>query len=239
MIRVRNLYKSFDGLEILKDVSLEIPDASFFGIIGESGAGKSTLLKCFNKLIDFDSGEVEVDKFALYQLDEDGLRKLRKNMGMVFQNFGLMEQKSARQNIVLPLELWGVEKEEISHRVEELAKLVGIEDQLGKRPKELSGGQKQRVAIARALGNRPKYLLCDECTSALDPKNSVMIMELLEEIRQELAVSIVMVTHDMGIAREFSQQLAIMQSGKLLDYDDTNIMVDRYPDYFSDRKVRG
>ena len=241
MIEIKNISKTIDLTNVLSNISMEIPDSSFFGIIGESGAGKSTLLKCFNKLIDFDSGEIIIDKVSLNHLSSTELRKLRINMGMIFQHFGLLEHKTVFQNISLPLNLWNHPIDQINLRVNELAKLVGIEMYLNKKPSELSGGQKQRVAIARALASKPKYLLCDECTSALDPQNAVMIMELLDQIRGELGVTIVIVTHDMRIAESYCDHIALLDKGNLLDCDRSEIIVNKFPnifmDYYSRRKA--
>lgn len=227
MISIENLVKQYDDKTILKDVSFSIPKSSFFGIIGESGAGKSTLLKCINRLEDFDQGKIVVDDFDVKSLSDKELRNLRHNIGMIFQNFGLLEQKSVHNNISLPLELMKFEKKYIEDRVYELAKLVGVEDHLHKKPKQLSGGQKQRVAIARALSANPDYLLCDECTSALDPKNAVMIMKLLRKIQDELGVTIVLVTHDMLIAKAFCDNIAILRDGQLIDIGYTEDIVSR------------
>ncbi len=234
MIQVDNLVKRYDKDIILNSISLNIPESSFFGIIGESGAGKSTLLKCLNRLEDFDSGSVKVDNQEINQLPNEQLRKLRYNIGMIFQSFGLLEQKSVYKNIALPLELMGYEDQKIKKRVQELAQLVDIENHLNKRPKQLSGGQKQRVAIARALSASPRYLLCDECTSALDPKNATMIMRLLKRIQVELSVTIVLVTHDMLIAKAFCDNIAILKDGRVFDVGSTSEIVKRNSDLFTD-----
>lgn len=234
MIKIENLVKKYDDKIILKDITFSIPDSSFFGIIGESGAGKSTILKCINRLEDFDQGKIVVDDLDVKSLSDEELRNLRHNIGMVFQNFGLLEQKTIHKNISLPLELMKFDKKHINDRVNELAKLVGIEEHLHKKPKQLSGGQKQRVAIARALSANPKYLLCDECTSALDPKNSVMIMKLLKQIQDELGVTIVLVTHDMLIAKAFCDNIAILKDGLLFDIGHTEEIVSRNNLLFTD-----
>ncbi|MBG9986372.1 ATP-binding cassette domain-containing protein [Facklamia sp. DSM 111018] len=238
LIEIKNLNKTIDQNVILSDISFNIPDSSFYGIIGESGAGKSTLLKCMNKLTDFQQGQVIIDKFDVKELAEEDLRLQRFNMGMIFQNFALLEQKTVYKNISLPLELWNYDLNDIKERVYKLAKLVDIEKHLHKRPRELSGGQKQRVAIARALSSQPKYLLCDECTSALDPENSIMIMDLLNQIQEELGVTVIIVTHDMLIAKAYCTHIAFLKSGELLAADNAEIVVKNYPDIFLDDYTR-
>lgn len=232
MIQIENVSKSIGTTEILKNVSVTVPSSSIYGIIGESGAGKSTLLKCINRLADFDSGTIYVDGNDTKNLNDEDLRKLRINMGMVFQNFVLMEQKNVFKNIALPLECWNYPKNKIEEKVLELVELVGIKEHLHKHPRELSGGQKQRVALARALSSEPKYLLCDECTSALDPKNARMIMDLLTKIRDELDVTILVVTHDMALARTYCEQLTLMEQGKVIDQGPTQEVFGRNMDFF-------
>ncbi|HSN58835.1 MAG TPA: ATP-binding cassette domain-containing protein, partial [Clostridiaceae bacterium] len=190
MINIRNLDKSFGGTQVLKDISIDIEAGDIYGIIGLSGAGKSTLLRCINGLEGYDSGIVSVMGTTVGGLDQEEIRQLRRNLGMIFQNFNLLGRKDVFENIALPMELWGFDKKAVNERVRELLKLVGLEDKIHEKPKNLSGGQKQRVAIARALALQPKVLLCDEATSALDPRTTKSILDLLREINSRLGLTI-------------------------------------------------
>ena len=176
MIEIKNVVKSFGETKVLKDISISIKQGEIYGIIGHSGAGKSTLLRCINGLEGYNEGTVNVMGQEVSTLSSYELRKFRKDLGMIFQNFNLMQRKNVFDNVALPLEVWGYSKEEIKTRVLELLKLVGLEEKVKNKPSELSGGQKQRVAIARALALEPKVLLCDEATSALDPKTTKDIL---------------------------------------------------------------
>ena len=183
MIELKHLCKTFHTAEkdivALEDINLTINDGEIFGIIGLSGAGKSTLVRCINLLEQPSSGEVIIDGSSITELPRKELLKLRQNIGMIFQGFNLLEQRSVLRNICYPLEIAGVPKAEAKARAEELLELVGLADRAKSYPSQLSGGQKQRVAIARALATEPKYLLCDEATSALDPNTTRSILELL------------------------------------------------------------
>ena len=215
MIQIKNLCKEYDGIEILHDISLTVDTGEIYGIVGASGEGKSTLLRCINGLETYKSGSLSVDGIEVASLDETGARNLRRNMGMVFQNFSLIKRKSVYHNIAPPMECWQVSDEKIKAKVEYLAEVVGIADKLNMRPDELSGGQMQRVAIARALTMDPKYILCDECTSALDPQTTLAILELLGGIRRELGVTIIMVTHEMQVVQSVCDRMAIVANGKI------------------------
>ena len=221
MIEIKNVSKSFGSNKVLTDVNFTINDGEIFGIIGHSGAGKSTLLRCINRLESFDSGEIIVNNQNVGNLDDKNLRDLRKNLGMIFQHFSLLERKTVFENIALPMECHGYSKEEIKSRVEELLDLVGILDKKDSRPKNLSGGQKQRVAIARALTMNPSVLLCDEATSALDPKTTSSILSLLQEINKKLGITIIVVTHQMEVIKQICTRTAIMDAGKVLEIGDT------------------
>lgn len=221
MIEIKNVNKSFGSNKVLTDVNFTINDGEIFGIIGHSGAGKSTLLRCINRLESFDSGEIIVNNQNVGNLDDKNLRDLRKNLGMIFQHFSLLERKTVFENIALPMECHGYSKEEIKSRVEELLDLVGILDKKDSRPKNLSGGQKQRVAIARALTMNPSVLLCDEATSALDPKTTSSILSLLQEINKKLGITIIVVTHQMEVIKQICTRTAIMDAGKVLEIGDT------------------
>ena len=168
MIKLMGVKKSFGNVQVLKDISIEINEGEIYGLIGHSGAGKSTLLRCINGLESYDDGLVNVMGNEVKSLNKNELRAFRKDLGMIFQNFNLLNRKTVYKNIALPLEVWGYDKDKIKKRVLELLKLVDLEDKINSKPAQLSGGQKQRVAIARALALNPKILLCDEATSALD-----------------------------------------------------------------------
>lgn len=215
MITVKNLSKSYKNTKVLNDVSLEIVDGEIYGLVGESGVGKSTLLGCLNGLEQYQQGSVSVDGTLVEALSEKELRNFRKNMGMIFQNFSLIQRKTVFQNIAIPMECWGIPREKIKERVYELASLVGMDDKLKSRPSELSGGQKQRVAIARALTMNPSYLLCDECTSALDPKMTQSILKLLVSIREKMGITIIMVTHEMSVVQQVCDRMAILEEGRV------------------------
>lgn len=215
MIEIHNLQKSYGDTTVLKTINLTINDGEIYGLVGRSGAGKSTLLRCINGLESYDSGSLKIDGFEIKDHSNHEIRKFRKNIGMIFQNFSLMERKTVYQNIALPMECWGYTKDEISKRVKELVKLVDIEDKIDQKPRVLSGGQKQRVAIARALSLKPKILLCDEATSALDPKTTKAILQLLKRISETLGIAIVLVTHQMSVVREICHKVSILEGGEI------------------------
>lgn len=221
MIEIKNVNKYFGENQVLTDVSVDIEQGEIFGIIGHSGAGKSTLLRCINRLETFDTGSIVVDGNNVGNLNEKELRDLRKNLGMIFQHFSLLERKTVFENVALPMECFGFPKDEIKRRVEELLDLVGILDKKDDKPRNLSGGQKQRVAIARALTMSPSVLLCDEATSALDPKTTNSILSLLQEINEKLGITIVMVTHQMEVIKQICTRTAIMDGGKILEIGNT------------------
>ena len=213
MIEIKNVIKSFGETQVIKDVSISIKKGEIYGIIGHSGAGKSTLLRCINRLEDYNGGSVNVMGKEVSSLEGKSLREFRKDLGMIFQNFNLMQRKNVFDNVALPLEVWGYNKSEIKDKVIKLLKLVGLEDKRLSKPSELSGGQKQRVAIARALALDPKILLCDEATSALDPKITKDILALLSKINKELGITIVIVTHQMEVIKEVCERVALLDGG--------------------------
>ncbi|MBV7276327.1 methionine ABC transporter ATP-binding protein [Clostridium sp. PL3] len=215
MIEINRVNKSFSEKSVLKDVSLNIGKGEIFGVIGHSGAGKSTLLRCLNGLESYDKGSIKIMEKEVKNLNAQELRAFRKNLGMIFQNFNLLNRKSVFDNIALPLEVWRENKASIKDKVENLLKLVGLEDKRNNMPRELSGGQKQRVAIARALALNPKILLCDEATSALDPNTTKSILQLLKTINEELNITIVIVTHQMEVIKEICSKIAIMDAGEV------------------------
>ena len=201
---------------MLKDISIEINEGEIYGLIGHSGAGKSTLLRCINGLESYDDGSVNVMGKEIKNLNKNELRAFRKDLGMIFQNFNLLNRKTVYKNIALPLEVWNYDKDKIKDRVLELLKLVDLEDKVNSKPGQLSGGQKQRVAIARALALNPKVLLCDEATSALDPKTTKDILALLNKINKELGITIVVVTHQMEVVKEICEKVALLEDGILV-----------------------
>lgn len=221
MIKIKNLSKVFtndkEKLIAVKDVNLNIKKGEIFGIIGLSGAGKSTLIRCLNRLEEPTEGRIFIDGVELTTLNKEELRKERKEIGMIFQHFNLLSQKTVFENIAFPLQLEKMEPDKINYRVNELLEYVDLKDKKDNYPSQLSGGQKQRVAIARAIANNPKILLSDEGTSALDPKTTRSILELLKKIRDELDITIVMITHQMEVVKEICDRVAIMENGEVVE----------------------
>ena len=217
MIKINNVYKSFNNVEVLKDITLEIKKGEVFGLVGHSGAGKSTLLRCINGLETYDEGSILVNEYEeVKNLSNKSVRSFRKNLGMIFQHFSLLERRNVYDNVALPLECWGYSKADIDKRVIELLELVGLSDKKKSKPRELSGGQKQRVAIARALALNPNILLCDEATSALDPNTTKSILALLRDINEKLGITIIIVTHQMEVVKEICERVAIMEGGQVM-----------------------
>lgn len=221
MIDIQNLSKNFisgkDTLTAVKNVNLHVEKGEIFGIIGLSGAGKSTLIRCVNRLEEPSEGQIFIDNVDITKLDKESLRLMRKNIGMIFQHFNLLYQKNVYDNIAFPLQLEGWKKSEIDKRVNELLEYVELTDKKTSFPSQLSGGQKQRVAIARAIANNPKLLLSDEGTSALDPRTTKSILSLLNKIRNELGITIVMITHQMEVVKEVCDKVAIMDGGEVIE----------------------
>lgn len=199
----------------VKDVNLTIEDGDIFGIIGFSGAGKSTLVRCMNLLERPTSGEVIVNGTDLMQLSRKELLAARKKIGMIFQQFNLLSQRTVAANVRYPLEIEGVAKAEADKRVAELLELVDLADKAKAYPAQLSGGQKQRVAIARALASQPRIILCDEATSALDPITTRSILELLKSLNSQLGVTIVVITHEMRVVEQICNHVAVMSEGEI------------------------
>lgn len=216
MINISNLCKSFGDLEVIKDVSFQIDEGDIFGIIGQSGAGKSTLLRCINGLETYDSGSIVSLGKEVSSLNKKELQLIQKDMGMIFQNFNLLNRLNVYENIALPLRFWKQNLKENDKRIHELLKLVGLEDKVDSYPRQLSGGQKQRVAIARALVLNPKVLLCDEATSALDPKITQDILSLLNKINKELNITIIVVTHQMEVIKQICNKVVFLKNGRIV-----------------------
>lgn len=220
-IIIKHLTKRFKvkdhTVTALNDISLSIEKGEIYGIIGMSGAGKSTLVRSINYLEKPTEGEVIVRGVDLSQLSSSELRKKRSEIGMIFQNFNLLEQKNVIDNICFPLEIAGVKKKEAKKRALELLETVNLSEKASSYPSQLSGGQKQRVAIARALATKPAILLCDEATSALDPQTTDSILNLLKEINEKLGITIVIITHQMSVITDICDKVAIIDNGKLVE----------------------
>ena len=221
MIRFEHLSKTFqtkDGaFEALKDVSFEIEKGDIYGVIGYSGAGKSTLIRMVNALERPTSGKIFVEDKDIGSLSAKELRSLRKGIGMIFQQFNLLESKTIYDNVAIALKLNGTPKKDIETRVNELLEFVELSDKKSYYPGQLSGGQKQRVGIARALANNPSILLCDEATSALDPKTTRQILELIKDINRKLGITVVIITHQMSVVKEVCNHVAILDDGEVAE----------------------
>ncbi|HEK9074361.1 methionine ABC transporter ATP-binding protein [Streptococcus equi subsp. zooepidemicus] len=209
-------------IEAVKDVTLHINQGDIYGIVGYSGAGKSTLVRVINLLQQPTKGSIRIDGEVTFdqgkvQLSANSLREKRRDIGMIFQHFNLMAQKTARENVAFALRHSRLSKTEREKKVAELLELVGLSERADNYPAQLSGGQKQRVAIARALANDPKILISDEATSALDPKTTKQILALLQELNCRLGLTIVMITHEMQIVKDICHRVAVMQQGTLIE----------------------
>ena len=219
MIELKHISKVFptgDGeLHALEDVNLTINDGDVFGIVGMSGAGKSTLVRCINLLERPTRGEVLIDGEDLMAMSPAQLRQKRRSISMIFQQFNLLMQRTCLKNICFPMEIAGVPKAEAHKRALEYLEIVGLPDKANAYPAQLSGGQKQRVAIARALASDPKVLLCDEATSALDPKTTRDILRLIKDINKRLGITVVVITHEMGVVEEICTHVAVLEHGVL------------------------
>ena len=221
MIQIKNVTKTFTGkdntVEALKGINLEIHQGEIYGIIGMSGAGKSTLVRCLNFLERPTSGTVCVEGKDLSMLSDKELRETRTHIGMIFQHFNLLMQRTVIDNICFPLEITKVPRKEALSRARQLLEIVGLTEKELAYPAQLSGGQKQRVAIARALATNPRILLCDEATSALDPTTTKAILALLKEINQKYGITIVIITHEMSVVQEICSHVAIIDEGTLAE----------------------
>lgn len=221
MIELKYLSKTFqmkDGaVKALQNINLTIPDGSIYGIIGMSGAGKSTLVRCINLLERPTGGSVVIDGVAMETLSPASLRKRRREITMIFQQFNLLMQRTCLKNVCFPMELAGVKKAEAEKRAMELLEMVGLPDKANAYPAQLSGGQKQRIAIARALATNPKVLLCDEATSALDPNTTHSILTLIKDINRKLGITVVVITHQMSVVEEICDSVAILDGGMVVE----------------------
>ncbi|MDC7717918.1 methionine ABC transporter ATP-binding protein [Vogesella sp. DC21W] len=222
MIHLKNVHKRFQKPEggwfdAVRDTSLHVRAGEIFGLIGFSGAGKSTLLRLINLLERPDSGSVTVDGQPLTALSASALRRARQNIGMVFQQFNLMANRTVAANIAFPLEIAGWQQADIDARVAECLDIVGLADRAQHYPAQLSGGQKQRVGIARALAPRPHVILADEPTSALDPKTTQSILDCLQDINARFGVTVVIVTHEMHVIRSICHRAALLDAGEVVE----------------------
>ncbi|EGV38837.1 methionine ABC transporter ATP-binding protein [Neisseria weaveri] len=206
----------------VEPISLEVKQGEIFGLMGYSGAGKSTLLRLINLLERPEQGRVIVDGQDLTAMGAADLRLARQNIGMVFQQFNLLSNRTVEDNVAFPLEIAGWPSEKISQRVAECLEIVGLSNRAGHYPAQLSGGQKQRVGIARALASNPKVILADEPTSALDPATTRSVLECLEDINKRFNVTIVIVTHEMSVLRRLCDRAALLHQGKLLEVVEVN-----------------
>ena len=219
MIRLVDVEKHYAGTggAALDGVSLEIPPRGVFGVIGQSGAGKSTLIRLINALERPSAGRVEVDGIDVASLAPAALRVLRRRIGMIFQNFGLLSSRTVAANVAFPLKLAGVPRVERDAKVAALLDRVGLTEHAGKYPAQLSGGQKQRVGIARALATDPDVLLCDEATSALDPETTRQVLALLRDLNRDLGLTIVLITHEMDVVRAACDRVAVLERGQVVE----------------------
>ena len=221
MIEIEHLTKTYrtkdQTIHALEDVSLTIADGEIFGIIGLSGAGKSTLVRCINMLERPTSGVVRIDGEDIGALPQRALRERRRSIGMIFQGFHLLEQRTVLRNVCFPLEIAGVDRGAAKARALELLELVGLADRQNSYPSQLSGGQKQRVAIARALATKPKVLLCDEATSALDPTTTDAILALLQEVNRSFGLTVVVITHEMRVIDRICDRVAVLDQSRVAE----------------------
>lgn len=225
VLKVENLYKSFKGNPVLKNVSFQLKEGEILAIIGPSGAGKTTILRCVNNLTKCDSGTIEVDDMYLCRDDgdrciyakQDEMLQIRKKLGLVFQNFNLFPHMSVMQNIVeAPINVFGTPRENALKKANDLLKMLGLTDKADSYPFELSGGQKQRVAIARACALNPRVMCLDEPTSALDPELREGIALTIENLARE-GIGILLITHDMAFAKRVADRVIFIDDGEIIE----------------------
>lgn len=221
MIEFQKIAKTFKlgsrEVNAVKNVSISIDQGEIFGIIGFSGAGKSTLLRLVNLLETPTTGNIQVQGVDIASLSPKEIRKLRRRIGMIFQNFNLFSSRTVAGNVAYPLKLAGLPKKEIKEKVTELLQFVGLSDKADDYPEQLSGGQKQRVGIARALATSPDILICDEATSALDPDTTGEILRLLKKVNKDLGITILLITHEMHVIQEICDRVAVMENGEVIE----------------------
>jgi D-methionine transport system ATP-binding protein len=218
MLHVESISKIYGHTPpALRDVTFSVAEGQIYGLIGLSGAGKSTALRAVNLLERPDSGRVLLDGEDLLAKSASELRKVRQKIGMIFQHFNLLSNRTVADNIALPLEIAGTPKPEIAARVKECLRLVSLENKADAYPARLSGGQKQRVAIARAIANRPQLLLADEPTSALDPLTKSEVLSCLLDLNQRLRLSIVIASHEMSVIRKICHRASLFKDGEIVE----------------------
>jgi D-methionine transport system ATP-binding protein len=221
MISLENVTKVFSAkhgdVTAVDGASLHVKEGEIHGIIGYSGAGKSTLIRCVNFLEKPTSGEISIQGQKMSDLSKDELRRVRNNIGMIFQGFNLLTTATVYNNVAIPLKLLGLTKEEVKARVEKYLKIVELEDKSNAFPNQLSGGQKQRVAIARALAQEPEILLSDEATSALDPETTSSILDLLLKINREFGITILLITHEMNVIQRICDHVSVIENGRIIE----------------------
>ena len=243
MIKLQNVSKKFLNFQAIKSVSLTINQGEIHGIIGASGAGKSTLLRVMNLLEIPDEGQVEVNGHHLTSLSNKDLRHERKSIGMIFQQFNLVANKTVYENVAVSLQLARFPRKERRSRVMTCLEFVGLETFSEKYPAQLSGGEKQRVAIARALANSPRVLLCDEPTSSLDPNTTAEILGVLEDVNKKLGVTIVIVSHEMEVIKSICNRVTVLANGEIYDtvlFEPSRIQkIDNHPRYFVEQLTAG
>ena len=229
MIELKHLGKTYEtssgSVTALRDIDLTIQDGEIFGVIGLSGAGKSTLVRCINLLERPTQGEVWIDGQELTRLPQKQLLAMRRNIGMIFQGFNLLEQRTVLSNVAFPLMLAGEKKDKAQARAAELLGLVGLSDKARSYPSQLSGGQKQRVAIARALAMKPDILCFDEPTSALDPELTGEVLKVIRQLARQ-RTTMVIVTHEMAFARDVADQVIFMDGGVIVEQGEPRMVMD-------------
>lgn len=221
MIKIKNLTKHYYAaqgkVKAINGLNLEVADGEIFGMIGPSGAGKSTLIRMLNLLEKPTSGTININGTDLTELSSQNLRAARQKIGMIFQHFNLLSSRTVLDNVAFPLEIAGIAKKERNIKARELIELVGLADRADHYPAQLSGGQKQRVGIARALANNPDLLLSDEATSSLDPESTKAVLELLAKIRDEMNLTIILITHEMGVIKDICDRVAVLEAGQIIE----------------------
>jgi D-methionine transport system ATP-binding protein len=224
-IQIRGLNKTFvsraGSVEVLRDINLDIAKGDIFGVVGFSGAGKSTLLRCLNRLEEPDSGSIRIGDQVITELSHARLLEFRRKLGMIFQQFNLLESRTVVGNVDFPLSVARKSREERARRVGEILELVGLSDRRDFYPGQLSGGQKQRVGIARALANEPVVLLSDEATSALDPQIALSVLDLIKDINRRLGLTIILVTHQLEVIKYACRHVAVLEGGRIVEQGST------------------
>ena len=217
MIEIKNLKKLWedDGSSVLEGINLTIEDGDIYALVGRSGAGKSTLLRCINGLTSYQEGSLKVDGCEIKDLKDKELREFRRHVGMIFQQFSLLERETVYKNVALPMQCWKYPKDQIDKKVRELLELVGLGDKMNAKPRNLSGGQKQRVAIAGILAMEPEVLVLDEPTAGLDPKARIEMMQLFESIHQS-GQTVVLVTHLMDDVADYADYVYLLEKGHII-----------------------